>query len=138
MQDHLGTGWSIPVTTGIQGRIQLSSADRNIQESIQIILRTSVGERKYRPTFGSRLSEMAFAPLNVQTLVLMELYTQEALQRWEPRIEVDRVSAQADQTQGRVLLEIQYHIKEQHDLRSLVYPFYLMSPDQLEDYEGEA
>ena len=60
-----------------------------VKESIWIILRTGVGERVYRPTFGSRLSELAFAPLNSDTLLRIRLYVLEALEVWEPRITID-------------------------------------------------
>ncbi|HBY80792.1 MAG TPA: baseplate protein, partial [Cyanobacteria bacterium UBA11148] len=75
----------------LQGSPQLSSEIRNIEESIAIILGTKIGERVYRPDFGSRLFELAFAPMNTQTLLLIRLYVEEALTMWEPRIVVDAV-----------------------------------------------
>lgn len=123
---HLGTGWAFPLRVNVQGNIQLSSAERNIEESIWLILRADLGERVYRPNFGSRLSELAFAPMNTQTLLLARLYVQEALEMWEPRIVVDAVRADPDPVRGRVDIIIDYHPKDSHDSRSLVYPFYLL------------
>ncbi len=123
---HLGAGWASPLQVSVQGNIQLSSAERNIEESIWLILRTDLGERVYRPNFGSRLSELAFAPMNTQTLLLARLYVQEALEMWEPRIVVDAVRADPDPVRGRVDIIIDYHPKDSHDSRSLVYPFYLL------------
>ena len=80
----------------------------------------------YRPEFGSRLSELTFAPLNTQTLLLIRLYVQEALEMWEPRIEIDEVSTDPDPVRGRVDIIIEYHPKDSHDNRSLVYPFFLV------------
>jgi uncharacterized protein len=123
---YLGTGWASPLRVNLQGSIQLSSAERNIEESIWLILRTDLGERVYRPEFGSRLSELTFAPMNTQTLLLMRLYVQEALEMWEPRIELDEVRADPDPLRGRVDIIIEYHPKDSHDNRSLVYPFFLV------------
>ncbi len=123
---YLGTGWASPLRVNLQGSIQLSSAERNIEESIWIILRTDLGERVYRPDFGSRLSELAFAPMNTQTLLLIRLYVQEALEMWEPRIVIDTVRTDPDPVRGRVDILIEYHPKDTHDTRSLVYPFYLV------------
>lgn len=123
---YLGTGWASPLRVNLQGSIQLSSAERNIEESIWLILRTDLGERVYRPEFGSRLSELTFAPLNTQTLLLIRLYVQEALEMWEPRIEIDEVSTDPDPVRGRVDIIIEYHPKDSHDTRSLVYPFFLV------------
>jgi uncharacterized protein len=123
---YLGTGWASPLRVNLQGSIQLSSAERNIEESIWLILRTDLGERVYRPDFGSRLSELTFAPMNTQTLLLIRLYVQEALEMWEPRIVIDAVRTDPDPVRGRVDIIIDYHPKESHETRSLVYPFFLV------------
>ena len=127
---HLGSGWSFPLRTNVQGGIQLSSAERNIEESIQLILRTGLGERVYRPDFGSRLSELAFAPMTARTLLLLRVYVEEALRRWEPRIELEEVRADPDPIRGRVDLTVNYHPTDTYERRSLVYPFYLLPLEQ--------
>jgi phage baseplate assembly protein W len=125
---YLGTGWSFPLEVNVQGNLQFSAAERNIEQSIGIILGTKLGERVYRPNFGSRLSELVFAPMNTQTLLLIRLYIQEALEMWEPRIVIDGIYTEPDPLKGRVDVTIQYHPKDAHDYRSLVYPFYLLPP----------
>lgn len=123
---HLGTGWTFPIGVNTQGNLRFSAnALRNIEESIAIILGTKLGERVYRPEFGSRLSELTFAPMNTQTLLLIRLYVTEALQRWEPRIVLDSVYTEPDPIEGRVDITLEFHPKQTHDYRSLVYPFYL-------------
>jgi uncharacterized protein len=124
-RDHLGAGFSFPLKVSSQGLIQLSSDELNIEESIRIILRTEPGERVYRPDFGCRLSELSFSPLNTQTMMMIRLYVQEALQRWEPRIDKIQVSIDPDPVRGRVEIMINYQIKSTYDSKSLVYPFYL-------------
>ncbi|MBD2314110.1 GPW/gp25 family protein [Desertifilum sp. FACHB-1129] len=124
---HLGTGWAFFPRVNVQGGIQLSSDTQNIEESIWIILRTEIGERVYRPTFGSRLSELTFAPLNTQTLLLIRLYVREALEMWEPRIILDNIQTDPDPVRGRIDIIIDYHPKDSYNSRSLVYPFYLSS-----------
>lgn len=123
---YLGTGLAFPLRVNVQGSLQLTSAERSIEESILIILRTDLKERVYRPTFGSRLSELVFAPMNTQTLLLIRLHVQEALEMWEPRIVIDSVRTDPDPIRGRVDIIVEYHPKGSYDTRSLVYPFYLM------------
>lgn len=125
---HLGTGWTFPLQVNLQGGIQLSAAARSVEEAIWIILRTDLGERVYRPNFGSRLSELVFAPLNNQTLLLLRLYVEEALEMWEPRIILEEVVTDPDPVRGRVDISIIYRLKDGYDTRSLVYPFYLSPP----------
>ena len=85
-QNYIGSGFAFPLDLSVQGGIQLSSEIQNLEESILIILQTDLGERVYRPDFGSRLSELVFEPLNTQTLLRIRLYVEEALKMWEPRI----------------------------------------------------
>ncbi|WP_138503718.1 GPW/gp25 family protein [Nostoc sp. PA-18-2419] len=124
---YLGTGWAYPLRLSVQGGIQLSREEQKVKESIWIILRTGVGERVYRPTFGSRLSELAFAPLNTDTLLRIRIYVLEALEVWEPRIFVDEVLTDTDPVRGRIDITINYRLKEGPDIYSFVYPFYLVS-----------
>ncbi len=129
MSDVIGSGFAFPLQVNVQGGIQLSAAALNIEESIGLILRTSLGERVYRPDFGCRLSELVFEPLNVQTLLLVRLYVEEAIETWEPRINLIAVQVDPDPIRGKVAIEIIYQPKGSPDSRSLVYPFYLQSPD---------
>ncbi|MDJ0632707.1 MAG: GPW/gp25 family protein [Xenococcaceae cyanobacterium MO_188.B29] len=125
-QDYLGTGWSFPLKTDLQGGISLCAADQKVREAILIILRTELGERRYRPDFGCRLSELTFAPLNSKTLFLMRLYVQEALETWEPRIDLEEVVTEPDPILGKVNILINYRLKSNYESGSLVYPFYLI------------
>jgi uncharacterized protein len=128
-QEYLGTGLSFPLQSNVQGGLKLSSAAQKVKESIWLILRTDLGERVYRPNFGCRLSELAFAPLNNDTLLRIRLYVLEALQTWEPRIEVDQVRADPDAATGRVNIIIDYRLKSYPDPYSFVCPFYLVSEE---------
>ncbi|HEY9625317.1 MAG TPA: GPW/gp25 family protein [Crinalium sp.] len=125
-QAHLGAGWAFPLRVNVRGGLQISSTAQNVEESINIILRTELGERVYRPNFGSRLSELAFAPMNTKTLLLLRLHIQEALEMWEPRITLEDVRTDPDPIRGCVNLILSYRLKDSPDFYSLVYPFYLM------------
>lgn len=126
-QAYLGRGWSFPLRVNLQGNLQTSFAIRNIEESIRIILGTKLGERVYRPNFGSRLSELVFAPMNTQTLLLIRIYIEEALEMWEPRIVLEGIDTDPDPLRGRIDITIRYRPKDSYESRSLVYPFYLNS-----------
>ncbi len=129
MTSQIGSGISFPLKPSITGNLQLSTKGQNLEESIHVILRTNLGERVYRPDFGSRLSELVFAPLNTNTLLLLRLYVEEALEAWEPRIDLIEVLTDPDPVRGRVDITIKYYPKGSPDPRSLVYPFYLLPAD---------
>jgi uncharacterized protein len=125
MKDFLGTGWAFPPRLDNRGRVALVTGDEAIARSIKIILGTQIGERVLRPTFGSRLYELVFAPANPSTFGLAEMYVEEALSFWEPRINVNEVTAYIDaENQERICITINYQVKATHDERSLVFPFY--------------
>jgi len=125
MSDFIGRGWNFPPGLNSRGGIALISDEEKVAQSIAIILSTPIGQRVMRPTFGSRLHELIFAPANPETFGLAEMYVQDALNFWEPRIQVLDVNAGTKEGQpGVLLIRIRYLLKATHDERSLVYPFY--------------
>lgn len=122
----LGTGWAFPIQTNPRGEIQLVSSDLDISQSIQIILGTHPGERVMRPNFGCRVHEMMFEPRDATTMSMIKKYVDEALQLWEPRIQVFAINTESsDEQDGAIFVEIEYQVKATHDTRSIVYPFFL-------------
>jgi phage baseplate assembly protein W len=126
-KEIVGQGWSFPPRIDAQGGIALTNERNELDQSILIILGTSPGQRVMRPTFGCRLHELVFAPNNSYTAAQARRYVQEALGMWEPRINVTRIDVYPDpQATNRLMIEIAYEVKANHDRRSLVYPFYLI------------
>lgn len=128
MQDDIiDRGWVFPPKIDAQGRVALTSKRNEFEQAIQIILSTSPGQRVMRPNFGCRLHELVFAPNNSHTAASARRYVEEALGMWEPRIRVTRVEVRPDPSEtSRMLIYIDYEVKNTHDQRSLVYPFYLI------------
>lgn len=124
-KEFLGKGWAFPLKLR-EGRISLSSAEEDIREAIRIILGTRKGERIMRPEFGCGIHEMVFEPLNETSRGLIRYQVEDALTRWEPRIEHIKVQVDFDQNeQGRVLVKIEYTVRSTNARENIVYPFYL-------------
>jgi phage baseplate assembly protein W len=125
--DIIGRGWAFPPHLDHRGRIATVSGEQEIEEAIRIVLMTSPGQRVMRPEFGCRLNEIVFAPNNAQTIAQAERFVRLALGRWEPRIQIEQVTARPDtEDTARLLIEVRYTIRSTHSNRSLVYPFYLI------------
>lgn len=123
--DFLGRGWQFPLVTQA-GRVLLAADEDDIKQAIRIILQTAKGERLMLPDFGSDLYTLVFADTTHSTLNLAELYIKQALDRWEPRIEVKAIQASFDpQNPNILLINITYVIKSKNAPGNLVYPFYL-------------
>lgn len=124
MADILGVGWAFPVATE-RGRMAMARRERDIEESIAIILLTPKGQRLMRPEFGCKVHDLIFAPNDATTAGLAAYYVEDALAMWEPRIKVQEVAAQPDpEDAGKLLIHIHYQIKATYDSRTLVFPFY--------------
>ncbi len=129
--DLIGSGWSFPVRLTPGGSVQLFSGSEEIDAAIRMILTTAPGERVMRPDFGCSMWEQVFAPVNPNTLGLIEQSVREALARWEPRITLDSVTARPDDNDDAVVqIDIEYHVRATNDHRNLVFPFYVIPHEE--------
>lgn len=123
----VGAGWAFPARTDATGSIALVHREREIEESIRLILGTAYGERPMRPEFGCGIHEAVFAPADAATAGRLIADVRASLLRWEPRIEVEDVTvAFASRAEGVLHIDITYVIKGINDRRNLVFPFYVI------------
>lgn len=134
-RDFLGKGLRFPVSVNLNGGVSTSSLEENVRQSIFVILGTAPGERINRPQFGCRIHDLMFAPNNPLTAARAEIYCEEAIYKYEPRVSKVTVSAQANSDEpNRLDVRIEYVIAGKNDKRNLVFPFYLR---QEEDEAGD-
>ncbi len=127
--EFVGAGWAFPVRTDQTGSIALVTGDREVVESIRLILGTAPGERPARPDFGCAIHELVFAPADAATAGQIAYQVRVALERWEPRIDLDDVQVDfADAARGTLYIDIHYRIRSGNDPRNLVFPFYVIPP----------
>jgi len=133
-RDFLGRGLRFPVSVNLNGGVSSSQLEENVRQSIFIVLGTAPGERINRPYFGCQIHDLMFAPNNALTAARAEIYCEEAIYKFEPRIEkvVCRAQPNSDEP-NRLDIRIEYVIAGKNDRRNLVFPFYLKNDeDQLE------
>jgi len=130
-QEFLGVGWACPMSCDESSKdIALSRYEKDVEEAILIILKTAPGERVMRPDFGCGIHEYVFAPNNAQTAGMIRFHVEQALARWEPRIEALSVAVKADSYRPEVLLiDIGYTVRSTDSRFNIVYPFYLERGD---------
>ena len=123
--DFLGRGWAFPVRPQA-GRLLYASDAEDVRQAIRIILETAPGERVVLPDFGCRINELLFAAGNAATRSLAELYVRQALDRWEPRIQVVAVNSTIEAGSRQCLrISVDYLILDRNRPDNLVYPFFL-------------
>ncbi|GAA1214609.1 GPW/gp25 family protein [Kitasatospora nipponensis] len=126
-EQFVGSGWAFPVRTGSSGGIALVTGERELTESITLILATAPGERPMRPEFGCAVHEHVFARADEDTAGLIAYEVRRALDRWEPRIEVEDVEVSFDtQDSGTLYIDIRYTVRGTNSPRNLVFPFYVI------------
>jgi len=122
----LGVGWNFPVKP-INGALQYSAYEDNVEQAIQIILLTERGERPMLPEFGGGLRRFLFESNSPATHRSIERVVTAALIDWEPRIDVQRVEVSPDDTQENLLLiSVDYLVRSTNSFYNRVYPFYLL------------
>lgn len=126
-RDFVGAGWPFPLRTDRTGSVALVDSTREVEESIALILATSPGERPMRPDFGCAVHDYVFAPADASTAGDIAYAVQVALERWEPRIDLEDVTVRFDQVdEGVLLIDISYALRGSNDPRNLVFPFYVI------------
>jgi phage baseplate assembly protein W len=129
-RDFLGKGVRFPVSVNLNGGVSSSQFEENIRQCIFIILGTAQGERIYRPQFGCRIHDLMFAPNNGLTAARAEVFCEEAIYKFEPRVEKVKCFAQAHADEpNRLDVRIEYVIAGKNDKRNLVFPFYLRNEE---------
>ncbi|MSP91579.1 MAG: baseplate protein [Myxococcales bacterium] len=132
VKSFLGRGVKFPLQTNPVGGLAMSEGADNIQEGVQCIIGTAVGERVMRPTFGCRIHDFVFHPNSATTCGMVAFYVREALHKWEPRITDIQVIAQPDPKRESVMMvEVNYKIRSTNTDQNFVYPFYLRREQDL-------
>lgn len=126
-EEFIGAGWAFPVRTDARGGIALATGDRELEESMRLILATAPGERPMRPEFGCAVHDFVFAPADATTAGRIAYEVRASLERWEPRVEVVEVEVTVDPVAAATLwIEIHYMRRGTNDPRNLVFPFYVI------------
>lgn len=128
----IGTGWRFPILPDAAGGLGYVDGDENVEQSLKILLLTNLGQRVMRPDFGCKAPRLVFAPGSTQYLGLLETTIREAVRDWEPRVDLEQVSAEVDpEDETRVTVHIGYRIRQTNTRNNLVFPFYLGTLERL-------
>ncbi|GGQ82480.1 GPW/gp25 family protein [Couchioplanes azureus] len=125
--EFIGAGWAFPLRTDATGSVALVRGEREIIESVRLILATAPGERPMRPEFGCAIHDLVFAPADAATAGRIAYEVRRSLERWEPRIDLTDVIVGFDAVEaGTLLIDIRYTLRGSNDPRNLVFPFYVI------------
>lgn len=126
-KEFLGSGWSFPITFSIGNhQLDLTQYENSISDSINVIMKTSLGERPLVPEFGSGLEKFFFQKISSTMKGEIQNTVKNALLQNEPRITVDQVNVEfVDIERGLVEVSIDYEYNKTNTRHNYVYPFHL-------------
>jgi phage baseplate assembly protein W len=126
----LGTGWSFPPAFDLQtGEAITVSNEEDIEQSLDILLSTSLGERVMQPEYGCNLNDYMFESLNSTLIGIIKQKVETSILYYEPRIIAENVDVTNDESLellgGRFTITVTYSIPETNSRYNYVYDYYL-------------
>jgi phage baseplate assembly protein W len=129
----LGTGWTFPpVFDNATHLLQLNGGVDNINQSIDVLLKTAQGSRSMMPDFGCNLSSFLFQRLDATLQGEIAQMVKVTLLKSEPRIMVNSVAVSQSSDYGRIDILVSYVIKSTNTRHNYVYPFSLTEATNLD------
>lgn len=122
----LGKGWSFPLQFDkAAGNVKMIRDEEDIQNSLLVLLSTRVGERIMQPAYGCNMDVLLFEPINESLISYIKDLVFTAIYYFEPRIDPENVKLEAAETEGTILVTVEYKIRSTNSRHNLVFPFYL-------------
>jgi len=99
-----------------RGRTAETDDDDHIRDLIEQVLFTVPGERVNRPTFGSGVMQLVFAPNSDTLAAATQVSVQASLQQWlGSLVQIEQVTVESDDATLRV--SVQYVVRRSQDRR---------------------
>src|SRR6476469_2370632 len=104
------TNFDYPYHFDPRGHTATTDDEDHARDLIEQVLFTSPGERVNRPTFGSGLMQLVFAPNSDTLAAATQLAVQDALQQWLGDLIVVE-SVQVENVDSTLKVQVQYFIR---------------------------
>lgn len=126
-KSFLGRGWSFPPEFNpYSAEVEMVAEDKDIHESLQILLSTNPGERTMLPQYGIGIRQAVFEQLNQSLVTYLEHIIRMGIVKYETRIELLAVKVEeGDINSGVLYITIEYVVRLTNTRSNMVYPFYL-------------
>ncbi len=132
---YLGTGWSFPPNFDRQSEtVTMVSAEKDIEESLEILLSTSLGERVMQSEYGCNLKDYQFESMDSSLIGFLKDLVERAILFYESRIQLEKVditeAESFESVEGVLKITVHYEIEGTNTRNNYVYDFYLREADQ--------
>ena len=126
----LGTGWAFPPAFDNEsGSVEMVSDYKDIEQSLHILLSTSLGERVMQPDYGCNLTDYMFESLSSTLIGIIKQKVENAILYYEPRIVAEKVEVTTadsfDLIEGKFTISVEYSIPQTNSRFNYVYDYFL-------------
>jgi phage baseplate assembly protein W len=122
----LGEGMAFPPQANkATGRFVVSDGEKNVKESVYLILMTARGERWLDLEFGSSLSKYAFMDVSITNLSILRDDLKKNIIEQEPRISDIDIEIDGESRADCLILDVRYKVAGANAVDNLVFPFFL-------------
>lgn len=109
-----GPGALAPIAVPLQfdgrGRTAVTPTGQHLQDLVEAVVLTAPGERVMRPTFGSGLMQLAFAPNSDQLGATVQMLVQGGLQSLLGNL-IEVADVTIDQTDASMTVSVSYTVR---------------------------
>ncbi|WP_330444549.1 GPW/gp25 family protein [Flavivirga abyssicola] len=138
----LGTGWSFPPTFHKESSlgVEMVSNEKDIQQSLEILLNTKLGERIMNPRYGCDVYTYLFESISNSRMYQIIEMIKTAILRYEPRIKLIKVLLdESEYLDGVIKINLDYRIPSTNTRFNLVFPYYKIEGTDIPDlYKKQA
>jgi phage baseplate assembly protein W len=107
-----------PYAVDRRGRTASTGEDEHVRDLVEQVLFTAPGERVNRPSFGSGLLQLVFAPMSDELAGATQFLVQGALQQWlGDVIEVESVEVEGEDS--TLAVQVVYTVRRTRERRTL-------------------
>lgn len=123
----MGKGWSFPpeFRKGVEPTM-IAVEEEDIRQSLEILMRTTPGERVHRYDFGCGIRRFVHEEMTLTTQTQMQDVISRAILMFEPRVTLHEVNFDMERIyDGVIMIELDYTVKRTNSRSNMVFPFYL-------------
>ena len=119
---EIGSGDPPGLALTASGGLAMVEGSAAVRQALLLLLSTRPGERVMRPDYGCDLWRLAFAPNDETSHGLAIHFVRQAVERFEPRVEILRIDAFADPIRtGLLTIELDYRVRASLSAEGLSY-----------------
>lgn len=103
------------------GDLSIVKDNDSISQAIYTLFHTVQGTRVMAPGYGASLAPFLFEPFDEGTANKMGSFIRSAIERYEPRIFLDKITININEPESRYEIDLLYKIRDTQEQQSITF-----------------